>query len=117
MKIKLNEIRGGRYFDSNAQEILIDCAEVKKAISERNFEERPMQACALEISEEWKKAESIEEEVILKKTYHVSRIAALCNNGAYKEPVVICKHADPLEEIIDGGHRILAAKCMEESEI
>ena len=94
--------------------IVIDPSDIKKAMIAGSVEERSFQRDFEAIRAQWDKARDVDELREMVKTFHVDRIATLITNRTWEEPIICYMDR---REVVDGGHRIWAARFLGRSVI
>jgi hypothetical protein len=119
MKINLNELQlvdYADYYNNKATPIAFDCLEINKAFEEDIVEYRSFQRDKKKLIAEWneKSNGSYEHYIKLVQIYHITRIATIMKTDLWIEPIIVYKDH---KRILDGQHRVWAAKCLKKFEI
>jgi hypothetical protein len=120
MKIETKSIRNGRYragYKGTFVDIEIDNSDIKEALEKENIEDRSFQGDLDSLVKEWNAAPNLTTSIDQQKKYHANRIATIIKKGLLSEPILIYKDIDPQHDYLDGGHRVIAAKYLNESHI
>ena len=116
-KIKIAKLNLLPYADlsfGEPRKITFTFGDIKNAIAQGRYDKRSFQADIDELKAEWNKgARNYDEYLERKKKYHIERIAYFARHR-WKDPI---KVRSDLTTIIDGQHRIWAAKYLNEQEI
>lgn len=118
MKIKIIELELKPYADTSLGQpnyIHFDLDDIKVAIQEKHFDNRSFQDDLAALLKEWNdNSNNYVEYLERSRRYHIERIAYLIETDKWKFPIIV---EPDLKTIIDGQHRVWAAKYLNEEEI
>jgi hypothetical protein len=112
MKKKVSEIH---YLPYGENHVCVEPSrkEIKKAVRENNLEKRGFQKHRDELVAEWNETGSFEAYCDRARRYHAQRTAFFVVNGWQDHPITLTED----DWMIDGLHRLLAAKYLGDEEV